>query len=112
MPKVHKARARQMNPKLKDSAETECQRLKKYLWVESDSTIASPLVVAPKARFPYICICGDYVWINKWIRMGQHYIPVAMKELEKAAGFKYYLDIDLTNAFHQLRLSERTATIH
>ena len=66
-------------------------------------------MVAPKATFPFIRICGDYVWVNKWIKVGQYYIPLVMKEMEKAAGAKYYLDIDLTNAFHQLRLSKATS---
>jgi hypothetical protein len=104
MPKAHKDRARPINPKLKESTQAEFQRLRTYLYTESDSPIASPLVVAPKATYPFIRICGDYIWINKWIRMGQYYIPQVMKELDKAAGFKFYIDLNLTNAFHQLLL--------
>ena len=109
MPKAHKDRARPLNPKLREATEAEFKRMMQYMYVPSDSPIACPLVVAPKATYPFIRICGDYIWINKWIRLGQYYIPLVMKELEKAAGFRYYMDIDLTNAFHQLPLGKKTS---
>ena len=34
-----------------------------------------------------------------------------MKTLEKAAGFTHWLDLDLSNSFHQLLLGERTSNI-
>ena len=102
MPKAHKPMARPLNPKFKAATEQEFKRMRQYMYVDSDSPIACPLVVAPKATYPFIRICGDYIWINKWVRTGQYYIPMVMKELEKAAGYKYYLDLDLTNRSHQL----------
>jgi hypothetical protein len=111
MPKVHRERARPINPKLRAPLEAEFKRMSTYMYVVSDSPIACPLVVAPKATFPFIRICGDYVWVNKWIKVGQYYIPLVMKEMEKAAGAKYYLDIDLTNAFHQVPLAEHTSNM-
>ena len=34
-------------------AKTEFERLEKYFYVDSESPIASPLVIAPKATAPY-----------------------------------------------------------
>jgi hypothetical protein len=36
------------------------QRMRTYFYVPSNSPIASPLVVAPKAAAPFIRHCGDY----------------------------------------------------
>ena len=65
-----------------------------YMYEDSDSAIAVPLVVAPKATSPFIRICGDYVWLNKYLIVGHYYIPHVMHELEKAAGFEYFIDLD------------------
>ena len=111
MPTSHKPKARPMNPKTKEAAEKEFNRMSTYMYVDSDSPIACPLVIAPKATAPFIRICGDYIWVNKYVRTGQYFIPHVMKALEKAAGFSYFIDLDLTNSFHQLVLGERTSNI-
>jgi hypothetical protein len=51
-------------------------------------------------------MCGDYRWINDRIKLPQAYIPNVQKEIFKAAGFKYKIDLDLTNSFHQMLISE------
>ena len=109
MPTSHKPKARPLNPAIKSSTEVEFKRMCKYMYVESDSPIACPLLVAPKATAPFIRICGDYIWVNRWIRVGQYWIPHVMKELEKAAGYSHFMDIDMANSFHQLRLSKRSS---
>lgn len=111
MPKVHKPHSRPMNPKTKQAAEAEFERMCTYMYVDSHSPIACPLVVAPKATAPFIRICGDYVWVNRYIRTGQYFIPHVMKTLEKASGFSHFMDLDLTNSFHQLLLGEKTSNI-
>ena len=111
MPKVHKPSPRPLNPKMKEAAVKEFERMCTYMYTDSDSPIACPLVVAPKATPPYVRICGDYVWVNRYVRTGQYYIPHVMKTLEKAAGFTHWLDLDLSNSFHQLLLGERTSNI-
>ena len=79
------------------------------MYTNSDSPIASPLVIAAKGTAPFIRMCGDYRWVNKYIRVGNYYIPHVMKELCKASDFLYFIDIDLTNAFHQIILGLRTS---
>ena len=109
MPVMYKPAVRPINPRLYEDASKEFKRMDTYMYTESDSAIASPLVIAPKATKPFIRICGDYIWINRWLHVGHYYIPNVMKELEKAAGFQYFLDLDLTNSFHQIKLGPVTS---
>ena len=59
-PDSYRNRSRSINPKLCDHAKKEFDRLKQYIYVDSDSLWASPLVIAPKATTPFIRFCGDY----------------------------------------------------
>jgi hypothetical protein len=61
MPAVHKCHARQLNPKIFEPTRKEMERMCTYMYEDSDSPIAVPLVVAPKATAQFIRICGDYV---------------------------------------------------
>jgi hypothetical protein len=82
-------KSRPINPRLYDNVKTEIDRMKGYMYVDSTSPWASPLVVAPKATAPFIRMCGDYRWVNEHILLPQAYIPNVQKEILKAAGFKY-----------------------
>lgn len=110
LPDRVKPRARPINPKIWDVAKKEMTRLQGYFYRESRSPIASPLVFAPKATPPYIRTCGDYTYINAFIDNGHFYIPVVSHELQKIIRFRVFLDIDMTNAFHQLRLARLTSS--
>jgi hypothetical protein len=105
MPEVHRPKIHAMNPKVREKAILEYDRLCVHFYEPSTSPIASPLVVAKKATPPFVRLCGDYRWVNQYLLPTNYYIPHVMKSLEKAAGYKYYIDIDLKNAFHQLTLS-------
>ena len=107
-PDSHRIRSRPINPNLYENARKEFDRLKKYMYKDSTSPWASPLVIAPKATAPFIRFCGDYRWLNQLVILPQAYIPHVQHEIEKAMGFKIFLDIDMTNSFHQLVLSEET----
>ena len=109
MPAVHKCPFRPISQHIWHDTKNEIDRMNTYMYTDSDSAIASPMVVAPKATAPFIRMCGDYRWINKYIKVGNYYIPHVMKELCKAAGFKYFIEIDLTNAFHQIILGLKTS---
>ena len=111
MPETHKPPCRPINPKLFEAASAEMRRMETYMYGDSDSPIACPLVIAPKATSPFIRICGDYVFINQWLYVGHYYIPHVMHELEKAAKFKYFIDLDWTNSFHQILLGEKTSNL-
>ena len=63
------------------TAKEEFDRMMKYFYVKSESPIASPLVVAPKATKQFIRICGDYRRVNKYLKMAQHVIPNVQHEL-------------------------------
>jgi len=111
MPKVHRSAARPVNMRVFQDAKVEFERMCTYMYVDSDSSIASPLVVAPKATKPFIRLCGDYRWVNQYVKTAQYYIPHVTKELERAAGYTYFIDLDLTNAFHQIVLSKETSEV-
>ena len=108
-PEMHRIRSRPINPKLYEHAKKEFDRLMQYMYTESVSPWASPLVIAPKATAPFIRFCGDYRWVNELVVLPQAYIPHVQHEIEKAMGFSMFLDIDMTNSFHQLVLSEETS---
>lgn len=109
LPGSMKPRARPVNPRLYDNAKKEFDRLCQYLYESSTSPLASCLVIAPKATAPYIRFCGDYVEINKHISIGHSYIPNVQHEIVKIKQFKIFLDIDMTNSFHQFRLDKLTS---
>jgi hypothetical protein len=98
-------RPRPVRTALYDAAYLEFERLKKYFYTDSESAIASPLVIAPKATYPFIRFCGDYRRINEFIEIPQQPIPIVAHELTKAAKFRYYVDLDMANSFHQIPLS-------
>jgi len=108
-PPMHKVRSRPINPRLYDHAKVEYERLTKYMYKPSVSPWASPLVIAPKATKPFIRFCGDYRWLNPYVIMPQAYIPRVQYEVEKAMGFRVFLDIDMTNSFHQFPLTEESS---
>ena len=90
------------------NAKLEFFRLKQYIYVDSDSHIASPLVIAPKATHPFIRLCGDYRKINKYIKCPADAIPYPLKKIQDAQQFLYFCDIDMTNSFHQFVLGDAT----
>ena len=94
LPLSLRPKARPVNPSLYDNAEKEFKRLQTYFYVPSDSSIASCLVIAPKATAPFIRLCGDYVTINKYISTGHYYIPNVQHALTKASGYSVFIDLD------------------
>ena len=86
-------------------------RLKNYMYRESSSPIASPIVVAPKATHPFIRICGDYTWLNIYLLSLNFPIPHVQQQLEKICKYKVFLDLDMTNSFHQIPISNRTSAM-
>lgn len=109
IPKVHKPKVRPVNPRLFADTHAEWLRLLEYHLVLCDSPFVSNLVVAPKATKPFVRLCGDYVFVNKYITAGYFVIPPIPHVLEKIANFSIYVDLDLVNAFHQLPLDEATS---
>ena len=112
MPKRIKPPARPINPRLYATAKSEYDRLCGYFYRPSDSPISSPLVVAPKATFPFIRFCGDYSnTVNRYTSAANYPIPKVLHSLEKIVKYKVFLDFDLTNGFHQFRLDDETSRL-
>ena len=104
-----KPAARHINPRLYGNAHKEFLRLLGYFYRSSRSNWASPLVIAAKATAPFIRFCGDYVTVNKHIATGHFQIPRVRNELDRIIGYECYIDLDMTNAYHQLRLHPETS---
>ena len=66
-----------------ENAKAEFTRLKNYIYADSNSPIASPLVIAPKATTPFIRLCGNYRKINKYIKCPVDSIPYPLKKSRK-----------------------------
>ena len=98
-----------VNEKLKDAYKKEFCRLCNYFYVKSNSSTASRIVVADKATPPFCRICGAYTTINKYIRAPQIKIPHIRNECYKARKFRYSLDGDLSNGYHNVPISEASA---
>ena len=109
MPSSMKPASRPIASKLFDTARVELNRLLQYHLRPSNSPVASPIVVAPKATAPFIRICGDYIKVNKFVVCDHYPTPIVLHELNKIMGFKVFVDLDMVNAYHQFRLSDHTS---
>jgi hypothetical protein len=104
-PKRLKPTHRRMIPAaIYEISKKEFLRLLTYFYEPSFSSISSPIVVAPKNTSPFVRICGDYRQLNKLLKILNFPIPDVQKELHKAANKKIFIDLDMRNAFHNLRL--------
>lgn len=94
---------------MRNAYETEFDRMIGYMYIKSNSSTASRIIVADKATPPYIRICGDYRIINKYILLPQIVIPNIRHEINKAQGYYYFIDLDLKNGFHNLTITWESA---
>jgi hypothetical protein len=102
--------ARPVNPRLFAHSEKEYHRLYQYMYRDSTSPIASPLVIAPKANKPFIRFCGDYRQVKMYKYIGHYKIPIVKEELPKISKYKVFVDLDMSNSFHQLKLGPITSS--
>jgi hypothetical protein len=111
LPDHIKAHTRPVREALYQDAKKEFDRMRTYFDVPSNSPIASPLVVAPKATAPFIHHCGDYRQINPYIQISQKPIPHVQQSIAKAARWKIFVDLDMTNSFHQIPIDKPSSEL-
>ena len=111
LPEFLKAHTRPIRETLYKHAKLEFERMQTYFYVKSHSPIACPLVVAPKSTAPFIRLCGDYRPINPYVSISQEPIPHVQQALSKAAGWKVFVDLDMTNSFHQIPLDTASSNL-
>ncbi len=100
-------KARPVPKRLEEPLRDYIENLRNYFWVPSDSLIATPLVIAPKATAPFIRVVGAYNHtVNKYMHLPSWYIPNARDQIQNLAGAQFFGNADVTRAFHQLTLSE------
>ena len=109
MPTSRKIPCRPIPHRRVEPVTKEIKRLCSYHLTPSTSSIVSGLVVADKATEPFVRLCGDYRWVNTFVLLQHGWIPVVQDALARLKGFRYYVDLDLSNAFHQLRIDFETS---
>jgi exonuclease III len=109
LPERMKPKQATIPDQLVEDTKKEFSRLCTYFFVKCDSPWASPLTVAPKATDPFIRLCINLMRVNKHLRYGHTYIPHVQHTIQKLKGFKYFLDIDARNGYHQVPLAEETS---
>jgi hypothetical protein len=98
-----------VNEKMKEHYYKEFRRMRDYMYRVSNSSTASRIIVADKATPPWVRICGDYRIINKYVMLPQVVIPNIRNEIYRARQYKYYINLDLANGFHNLPITKATA---
>ena len=111
IPDVLRARARPVRQALYQDAKAEFDRMRTYFHEIMTSPIACPLVIAPKATAPFIRLCGDYRPIHSYISIPQEPIPHVRQSLAKATGWKIFVDLDMTNSFHQILIDDFSSNL-
>ena len=96
---------------LREAYTKEMDRMCQYFFKECVSNYASPQVVAAKATEPFIRIAGDYRAINVFIERCHWPVPLPDDVIRKVLRYKYLLDIDARNGYHNLPLSEETSLL-
>ena len=111
MPPEHRAKLRPPAQQIRQEVRDYIASLIGTMFERSDSSITSPMTVAPKSTTPFFRLAGDYRWLNQFVLMVQSYVPIIMDELYRAKGWKYFADIDWRAAFHQIPLTKRTSKL-
>ena len=111
MPKERKINSRSIPFSMLDNYTKELNRLQTYLYTESKSPIVSAMVPAEKKTAPFVRLCGDYRWVNKYLLLEHAYMPDVREQLSRLKGFKYYVELDLTNSFHQFPLDKESSEL-
>ena len=103
------AKARPIPPKLLKAAEAEFRRMLTYFYEPAnDSPWVSPMVVAPKATSPFIRLCIDLTRVNSHLKFGHYPIPNVQHLIQELQGFSCFIDADIRNAFHGIRIAEES----
>ncbi len=103
------ARPRKVPAKLEAKVNVAIDNLMKYFWVPSESTILTPLVVAPKSP-DEVRICAAYnLTVNPLMARPSQYIPDAREQVLLCAGSAWFANADLLRAFHQLLLTVKSS---
>ena len=111
LPPFMRARSRPVPAPLEPVFMKEIKRMLQYFYRHSNSPFSSPLVIAAKATAPFIRIAGDYRGVNRFMIPFQEVIPDVQIALQRTRLFNIFLDIDLMNAFHQIRLGWKTSRL-
>jgi hypothetical protein len=76
------------------------ERMRRYLFDDSISPIASALAMAYKKTEPIIRICNDHAWMRPYIDSPHNEMPNVKQILEKMIQYRYYSDIDLQATYN------------
>ena len=95
--------------KLKDKFNEYLDNMLKYFLKPSDSLVVTPLLCVPKPP-DGIRVVGMYnLTVNKYMALTTYHIPNVRDEVQKCQGSHWFGNGDITRAFHQLLLSEKSS---
>ena len=111
MEQSFRAKARPISPLRLKLVHDELMRLCKYHLVPSTSSWVSAMSDADKATAPFVRLCGDYRKLNENVAIEHQHIPLVRHELERFARFRFFVDLDMANSFHQFPLANKTSNL-
>jgi len=90
---------------LRPQAEAAKNNMLAYFWASSDSTILTPLVIAPKPPND-VRICAAYnLTVNPYMKVPSYPIPDVREKILRCQGMEWFGQLDVARAFHQMLLS-------
>jgi hypothetical protein len=111
LPAFNAVKPRPVPHKMREAFDKEWSRLKSYLYMPHSGPYSSPLVVAAKKTAPFIRIAADLRGQNPFIARVQEPMPNVIEVLHEVANYKYLVDADCTNSYHQLPLGPKTSSL-
>jgi Reverse transcriptase (RNA-dependent DNA polymerase) len=72
----------------------------------SQSSAGAPILFATKKDTPELRMCVDYRGLNKITRKDRYPLPLIDVLLDRLKGAKYFVKLDLRDAFHLMRIRE------
>ena len=106
LPRKVRPACRPVKDTILEQAKNEFDRLSKYMYVTSNSSVTSPLVIAPKPTPPYVRLsCVEPS--NKFVKRIQQFLSDNIQELTKAVNSTFNAP-PIKNSFFQIPYDNST----
>jgi len=69
------------------------------------SAIASPIMIV-KEKDGKLRLCADYRALNEVTKKDRHPLPLISEALDRLGGAKYFTNLDIKDAYHNIRIRE------
>ncbi len=105
---------RQVPIPLRQRTEQELQRMERngvISRVDEPTKWCAPMVVTPKSN-DKVRVCVDLTQLNRYVQRENHPLPTTDTTFSKLAGAKFFSRLDANSGFWQIKLSERSRSLH